>query len=304
MTTASDRAWAILLARTVLGVVFFVAGFYKVFLWGPLEHARTFFTGPYADTFLPMWSLWLTGTTIPFVELIAGGLVLMGVWTRPALFALAGVLVTVAFGHLLLEPAPSIIPFILTRSTLLLIVLLAPAIPETKKDHGTWTPEFVNHAAARFLTRTMIGFVYLFEGVHILTGAGAAEFGRSLLAATDLARVVPASAVVAIGTITPFVQVVLGTLLLVGLWTRPALRCAVLLLMAVTIAYGLNGLLQPMGATAMNITVVNFYILPRAALVMVTLFLPADDDVLSVDALLDGRAWRLVAGARREPQDV
>jgi putative oxidoreductase len=127
MTSASDRAWAILIARTILGIVFFVAGIYKTFMWGPLEHARVLFVGPYAQTFLPVWSLWATGTIIPIVELVAGGLVFVGLWTRPALLALAGVLVLVTFGHLLVQPATSIIPFIMTRSSLLLIVLLAPA---------------------------------------------------------------------------------------------------------------------------------------------------------------------------------
>jgi uncharacterized membrane protein YphA (DoxX/SURF4 family) len=157
----------------------------------------------------------------------------------------------------------------------------------------------VERAVALFLTRTMIGFVYLFEGMHTLTDVGAIEFGRRLLEVTDLARVVPASLLIAAGAITPLVQLLLGALLLAGLWTRPALRCAVLLLVVVTAAYGVNGLLRPMGATAMDVAVVNFYILPRAALVIVTLFMPADDDVLSMDAVLDGRAWRLVTGARR-----
>ena len=126
MTSASDRAWAIFIARTILGVVFFVAGVYKTFMWGPLEHARALFVGPYANTILPVWALWATGTVVPLVELVAGGLVLIGFWTRAGLLALTGVLILVAFGHLLVQPATSIIPFILTRSTLLLIVLLSP----------------------------------------------------------------------------------------------------------------------------------------------------------------------------------
>jgi hypothetical protein len=48
--------------------------------------------------------------------------------------------------------------------------------------------------------------------------------------------------------------------------------------------------------TAMNIMVVNSYILPRAALIIVNLFLPAEDDLLSVDALLSGRAAVLRGG--------
>lgn len=125
-TTDRDRAWAMFVARTVLGVVFFVAGFYKVFLWGPLEHARVLFVEPYSSTFLPIWALWATGTTVPVLELVAGALVLMGLWTRPALYVLSGILVFVTFGHLLVQPSTAINAFILPRSGLLLFVLLLP----------------------------------------------------------------------------------------------------------------------------------------------------------------------------------
>ena len=127
MSAATDRSCAIFVARSILGVVFFIAGFYKTFMYGPLEHARVLFVAPYADTFLPWWALWATGAVVPIVEVAAGALVLVGWWTRPALLALAGVLVLVTFGHLLVQPATSIIPFIMTRSALLLVVLLLPA---------------------------------------------------------------------------------------------------------------------------------------------------------------------------------
>ena len=126
-TTSTDRAWAVFVARAILGVVFLVAGIYKVFMWGPLEHAATLFVKPYADTFLPVWSLWLTGAAVPVLELVCGALVLVGLATRPALFVLGAILVLVTFGHLLLQPSTSINPFILPRSALLLIVVFFPA---------------------------------------------------------------------------------------------------------------------------------------------------------------------------------
>src|SRR6266481_9682865 len=94
-----DRSWALLFARLVLGLIFFMAGVYKVFQLGPLEHARKYFL-PYADTFLPVWSLWATGVAIPFVELVAGGLLIIGWRIRESLIALGFVLVIVTFGHL------------------------------------------------------------------------------------------------------------------------------------------------------------------------------------------------------------
>jgi len=77
MPNITRRAWAIFFAREVLAFIFFMAGVYKVFQLGPLEHARKYFL-PFADTFLPVWSLWATGAVIPFVELVAGGLLLIG----------------------------------------------------------------------------------------------------------------------------------------------------------------------------------------------------------------------------------
>ena len=93
--TETDRAWAIFTARTILGVVFFIAGVYKVLMWGPLEHARDLFVEPYAKTFLPVWSLWATGAAVPVLELVTGGLVFVGLWTLPSLFVLGAILVLV-----------------------------------------------------------------------------------------------------------------------------------------------------------------------------------------------------------------
>ena len=120
-----DRSWALLFARLVLGLIFFMAGVYKVFQLGPLEHARKYFL-PYADTFLPVWSLWATGVVIPFVELIAGGLVILGLRTREALVALGAVLAIVTFGHLLKEPLYEFHTHVIPRLALLLSIFLLP----------------------------------------------------------------------------------------------------------------------------------------------------------------------------------
>jgi len=120
-----DRSWALLFARLVLGLIFFMAGVYKVFHLGPLEHARKYFL-PYADTFLPVWSLWATGVVIPFVELIAGALVILGLRTREALVSLGFVLAIVTFGHLLKEPLYEFHTHVIPRLALLLFIFLLP----------------------------------------------------------------------------------------------------------------------------------------------------------------------------------
>jgi len=125
----SDRAWAILFARLVLALIFFMAGAYKVFEQGPLEHARRWFL-PYRDTFLPVWSLWAVGVAIPFVELAAGGLLLIGWRVRAALLALGGVLVIVTFGHLLKEPLYPFHEHVIPRLALLVFVLAMPRVDD------------------------------------------------------------------------------------------------------------------------------------------------------------------------------
>ena len=125
-TDRRDMAWAILFARLILGLIFFMAGEWKIFHLGPLEHARQLFVEPYADTLLPPWALWVTGTIVPFVELAAGGLVLLGLFTRPALLSLGSVLVLVTFGHTLKEPLYEFHTHVIPRTALLLFVLAMP----------------------------------------------------------------------------------------------------------------------------------------------------------------------------------
>lgn len=121
-----DRAWALLFARGVLGLIFFMAGVYKVFQLGPVAHAHKYFIDPYSDTFLPRWSLWATGTLVPIVELLAGAMVLIGLRVREALIALGCVLVLVTFGHLLKEPLYEFHTHVIPRLALLLFILMLP----------------------------------------------------------------------------------------------------------------------------------------------------------------------------------
>jgi uncharacterized membrane protein YphA (DoxX/SURF4 family) len=128
--TESDRralwvAMALAFARGVLGLIFFMAGVYKVFTLGPAGHVAKFFL-PFRDTFLPVWSLWAVGLTIPFVELAGGALILLG-WRRTLAYAAIGaVLVTVTFGHLLHDALYPFHEHVIPRLALLLLLLLTP----------------------------------------------------------------------------------------------------------------------------------------------------------------------------------
>jgi len=125
ISDSAAKTWAVFFARMVLGLIFFMAGVWKVFELGPAGHVRRFFL-PFQDTFLPVWSLWIVGVAIPFVELIAGGLILVGWRIREALVALGIVLVVVTFGHLLQQPLYAFHEHVIPRLALVLFVLLMP----------------------------------------------------------------------------------------------------------------------------------------------------------------------------------
>ncbi|MEP6767739.1 MAG: DoxX family membrane protein [Acidobacteriota bacterium] len=121
------RAWALFLAREVLGLIFLMAGIWKVFQLTPAGHAHRYFVDPYAGTFLPSWALWAVGVTVPVVELLGGALLVLGWRTRDACIALGLVLVIVTFGHLVKEPLYAFHEHVLPRLALVLFVLTTPA---------------------------------------------------------------------------------------------------------------------------------------------------------------------------------
>ncbi|HZW87819.1 MAG TPA: DoxX family membrane protein [Myxococcaceae bacterium] len=125
MKLSTSRALALLFARLVLGFIFFMAGVYKIFTLTPAGHVRKWFL-PYEDTFLPTWSLWAVGLAIPFVELVAGALLLVGWQRRSALVALGVVLVVVTFGHLLKEPLYPFHEHVIPRLALLVFLMFMP----------------------------------------------------------------------------------------------------------------------------------------------------------------------------------
>jgi thiosulfate dehydrogenase (quinone) large subunit len=121
------RAWAVFCARVVLGLIFGMAGFYKCFVMTPAVHAERLFITPYAETWIPIWLLWITGVAIPIVELIAGWLLVVGWRVRESLVALGLVLILVTYGHLLLEPLYSFSGHVFPRLVLLILVAMLGA---------------------------------------------------------------------------------------------------------------------------------------------------------------------------------
>lgn len=129
-------AIAVFLARTMLGLLFFMAGWWKVFTLTPTVHAQQFFVDGFKDQWIPEWMLWALGTAIPPFELIAGIALLLGFWTR--LFAsLTGLLLLVTtYGHALQQPLFDIDGHTFTRLALVIFVLmLADTNDRVSLDH-------------------------------------------------------------------------------------------------------------------------------------------------------------------------
>ena len=118
--------WVALFTRVIVGLLFGMAGYSKVFIMTPAGHAEKYFTGPYADTWIPHWLLLVTGVTVPFVELIAGFLLVAGVFRLPSAIALGLVLVLVTYGHELKEPLFNVTSHILPRTLLLIPTWMLP----------------------------------------------------------------------------------------------------------------------------------------------------------------------------------
>ena len=121
-----DRAWAILFARLVLGLIFGMAGWGKVFKMGAVGHAHRYFVDPFATSWIPAWLLWTLGLSIPFVELIAGWLIVTGLFVKPALLALGCVLAIVTYGHLLKDFLYEFHTHVIPRLALLIFLLVMP----------------------------------------------------------------------------------------------------------------------------------------------------------------------------------
>lgn len=122
----SDRAWAILFARLVLGLIFGMAGWGKLFQMGAVEHARRYFVDSYASSWIPTWLLWGLGLSIPYVEFAAGWLVFVGLFVRPSLLALGAILVIVTYGHLLKDFLYEFHTHVVPRLALLVFLLVMP----------------------------------------------------------------------------------------------------------------------------------------------------------------------------------
>lgn len=123
MTRDPRLKWIAFFARWALGLLFLMAGWEKVVRMGAVEHARNLFVGPYAGTWIPEPLLWGLGTAIPFFELAAGALLLVGWQVRRVAIAVGFLLLIVTYGHALTQPFFDITTHVFPRLVLLAAVL-------------------------------------------------------------------------------------------------------------------------------------------------------------------------------------
>ena len=124
-----NRNWPIanFAVRWILGLLFAMAGYWKVFVLTPAAHTQNFFVDGFADTWIPVWLLNVLGYGIPFLELSAGLLLCIGLRTREALVAVGLLLIVTTYGHALQQPLFDISGHTFTRLALIVFLLLAPA---------------------------------------------------------------------------------------------------------------------------------------------------------------------------------
>jgi putative oxidoreductase len=120
-----NQVVAVTTLRLVLGFIFLMQGFGKVFTWGVEKvYHMDFFYDTYKDL-LPAPVIHFTAYYTSYIELVGGFLVVIGLKRDYALYALATVLVIVTFGHGLAEPIWDL-SHVMPRTILLVALLLLP----------------------------------------------------------------------------------------------------------------------------------------------------------------------------------
>ncbi len=125
-----NRSIATTLIRLILGFIFLMQGFGKVFTWGVENVYRMDFFYDTYKNLLPDFIIHATAYYTSYIELIGGFLVVVGYKRDWALYALASVLVIVTFGHGLAEPLWDL-SHVMPRTILLAALLIVPKAWDT-----------------------------------------------------------------------------------------------------------------------------------------------------------------------------
>jgi uncharacterized membrane protein YphA (DoxX/SURF4 family) len=122
--TSTQRTAGMFFTRALLGIIFLMQGFGKVFTFTvPVVYEKFF--KDFETTFLPKWLIWATAYYTSYIELIGGLLLIIGLFRKQVLYLLALDLLIVSFGHGLLEPIWDL-SHVIPRTILLLSLFFLP----------------------------------------------------------------------------------------------------------------------------------------------------------------------------------
>jgi uncharacterized membrane protein YphA (DoxX/SURF4 family) len=124
MNDKTSRAAAVLFARALLGIIFMMQGYGKIFIY-TVPKVYSMFFAAFENTFLPKWLIWATAYYTSYVEMICGFLLIAGLFRKYALYLLGIDLLIVSFGHGLLEPIWDL-QHVVPRAVLLIAILVIP----------------------------------------------------------------------------------------------------------------------------------------------------------------------------------
>ena len=110
--------------RLLLGIIFLMQGYGKIFTIG-VQRVYEMFFKDFENTFLPKWLILSTAYYTSYVEMIGGFLLIIGLFRKYATYLLAVDLLIVSFGHGLMEPIWDL-SHVIPRAILLAALFLLP----------------------------------------------------------------------------------------------------------------------------------------------------------------------------------
>jgi len=119
------RPAGMLFVRVLLGLIFFMQGYGKIFTMGVSNVYDRFFK-EFETTIIPKWMILATAYYTSWVEFLCGFLLITGLFRTAAMFILALDLLIVSFGHGLMEPIWDL-SHVIPRAILLSALFLLPA---------------------------------------------------------------------------------------------------------------------------------------------------------------------------------
>lgn len=120
----STKAAGLFFLRALLGIIFFMQGYGKVFTMGVAQVYEMFFK-TFEAGLLPKWLIVSTAYYTSYAEMLCGALLILGLFRKFALYLLAVDLLLVSFGHGLMEPIWDL-GHVMPRAIMLTALLLLP----------------------------------------------------------------------------------------------------------------------------------------------------------------------------------